>query len=209
MERVNLLPMSVRSARWRRRAIMAWGGVLSVAGLAAGILIFRTNLNIGDGEREMSRLIDERVRNSTALREQIGRASASLAQIQKELVVADRIQSRPEWSLLLATLGGLVGPDVAIEQCRVVETATPAPKPPPAILKKDDKRPAKVEGYQLQLVGAARDQEVVAGLVLALERTGLFSKTQLVQTRRRSLLEGEAVGFEIKADMAAMVEVRP
>lgn len=213
---VNLLPVSIRRARACQRACAWWSGIAAVAFVVAGAWALRARASIGDGGRELSRLLGERTRNVETLKLQVGRVSGELSMVQKELEVADRIQSRPDWSDLLGLLGEIIGPEAVIESCRITEASqvggvksTPGTKANAKSPKDGGEAAPLVEvGYVLQITGAAKDQRVVSELVTAMEGTGLFTKTTQ-QSRRRSLLQGEAVGFEVRAEMPAFVEANP
>ncbi len=217
---INLLPRSIRDARVRRRAACAWGVVCIVACVASGLWALHSRSQSGDGGRELTRLLGERVKSIESIKQQIARTSSVMATVQKELVVSDHIRARPEWSQLLTLLSSFVGEGAVIEQCRITEAAAPpavrvvakpSAKPDPGGAKqqiKTDEGPA-LAGYVLQLGGAARDQDRVSEIVMAMERSGLFTQTTLVQMRRRSLLRGEAIGFEIRAELAAAMEATP
>lgn len=208
---VNLLPMSIRRARACRRAGAWWGGTAGLAFVIAGGWALAARGSVGDGGKELSRLLGERTRSVETLKLQTGKVAAELAVVQKELAVADRIQVRPDWSDLLGLLGEVVGPEAVIETCKVTEATASSARA--AAARGAAARNAKTEptadpGYVLQITGAAKDQRVVSELVTAMEGTGLFTRiTQ--QSRRRSLLKGEAVGFDVRAEMPAMVEERP
>lgn len=213
---INLLPRSIRDARLRRRAAGAWSVVCLAAVVCSGVWALHSRAQGGDGGRELTRLLGERTESIDTIKQQIARSGVQMAAVQKELVVSDHIRARPEWSQLLTLLSSFVGEGAVIEQCKVTEAAAPAParvatKPsaPSASAKKAEPKAEEapaLAGYVLQLGGAARDQDRVSEIVMAMERSGLFSQTTLVQMRRRSLLKGEAIGFEIRADLAASTE---
>ena len=213
-QETNLLPRSIRNARARRVAIRWWSGVATVAIVVAGVWSLRATAAAGDGGRELSRLVRERTKSIETLRVQLGKTTADLALVQRELEVSQRIESRPDWSDLLALLDGLVGPQVVIESCRVSEAAParatrPGSGGPPNAARAEATKDVAVEtGYVLQISGAASEQRFISELVAAMEATGVFENiTQ--QSRRRSLLSGEAVGFDLRAELAAMVEENP
>lgn len=214
---LNLLPSSIRTWRSRRRAACWWSMVCVFACVASGVWALRCRSQVGDGGRELTRLLGERGRSVDSLKQQIAKTGTDMSAVKRELAVSERIQSRPEWSRLLVVLGEFMGDGAVVELCRVSEAAPPTPprgasRPTPrATTEPDPSVLARVPepGYVLSISGAARDQDRVSAIVLAMEQSGLFGQTTLVQMRRRSMLKGEAIGFEIRADMAAMVEVTP
>lgn len=214
---LNLLPSSIRTWRSRRRAACWWSMICVLACVAGGVWVLRCRSHVGDGGRELTRLLGERGRSVESLKQQIAKAGSEMSVVKRELAVSERIQSRPEWSRLLVVLGEFMGDGAVVELCRVSEAAVP---PPPRATAKaaprataDPEPPVAVQvtepGYILSITGAARDQDRVSAIVMAMEQSGLFTQTTLVQMRRRSMLKGEAIGFEIRAEMAAMVEVTP
>lgn len=213
--RVNLLPSSVLATRSRRRAACGWGIVCAVALISSGAWAVKCRSQVGDGGRELTRLLGERSRSVESFKQQISKSALALAGVQRELAVSERIRSNPEWSRLISLLGRYVGDGAVVESCRLAEapmpaaprTATPPTSSPGTQPPKAD--PPAHPGYILSLSGAAKDQDRVSAIVLAMEESGLFTQTTLVHMRRRALLRGEAIGFEIRAELAAIVEVAP
>lgn len=211
---INLLPLSIRRSRARRAATAWWGGAAAVSLVVAGTWALRARATMGDGGAELTRLVAERERNVESLKLQVGEVSAKLLGVQRELSISDRIQSRPDWSDLIRLLGEIIGPDAVIETCKLSDAPAPravksagAPPIGPRSAKQEAPIP-KDNGYVLTITGAAKEQRVVSELVTGMESTGLFSQiTQ--QSRRRTLLQGEAVGFEIKAEIPPFVEAGP
>lgn len=210
----NLVPNTIRMGRRRARAMRWWAAAAAVSIVVAGMWSLRATAAAGDGGRELSRLVRERSENVEALRVQLGRVSSELASVQRELFVSGRIQSRPDWSDLLALLDQMAGPNVVIETCKVSESAParagrPGGAAPARVGKADASKQEPVDlGYVIQIGGAARDQAFVSEFVTAMESSGLFERiTQ--QTRRRSLLAGDAVGFDLRAELASTVEAQP
>lgn len=213
--RVNLLPTSVLAARSRRKAACGWGVLCAVAFISSGAWAIQNRSQVGDGGRELTRLLGERSRSVESFKLQISKSALAMTSVQRELAVSERIRSNPEWSRLISLLGRYVGDGAVVESCRLTEAAMPAasrtttpPTSTPGALPAKKDQPAH-PGYILSLSGAAKDQDRVSAIVLAMEESGLFTQTTLVHMRRRSLLRGEAIGFEIRAELASVVEVAP
>lgn len=211
---LNLLPRSIRAWRSRRRAACWWAAVCVVACVASGVWALRSRSQVGDGGRELTRLLGERGRSVESMKQQIAKVGSEMAIVKRELAVSERIQSRPEWSRLLLVLSRFMGDGAVIEVCRVSEAPTaPAPRTPgprpTSVSATKPPAPVPEPGYILNITGAARDQDRVSSIVMAMEESGLFQQTTLVQMRRRAMLKGEAIGFEIRAELAAFVEESP
>lgn len=210
-ERVNLLPLALRAARWRRRAMLFWSSTGALVALVACVVGVGTALGAtaASGERDQRKAIVDRERNIEQLRAQIERGGLELSKIEREYRVSKRIHAKPDWSVLVTLIAALAREEIAIEQCRLIETTIAAPRvtgrsTPLAKGAQDLQKPRLA--FQLTLVGAARTQESVSGYVRRLEESGLFASTTLVQTRRRTLLSGDAVAFEIRCELLSQLE---
>jgi Tfp pilus assembly protein PilN len=211
--RVNLLPLRIRASRWRRRALAFWSGAAGLGAMVACVVGVGTALGAtgGSAEREQRKAIQDRERNIVQLRQQIEQGGKAISEVEREFRVARKIHAKPDWSVLVSLVASLAGEAVAIEQCRLSERQASAPRaargvPAAAVVRPD---PASLLTYELSLTGAARSQEEVSAFVRRLEESELFATTTLVQTRRRTLLSGDAVSFEIRCELSPMVEVRP
>src|SRR5205814_616042 len=129
-------------------------------------------------------------RNVSSVRPQVSDAQARLEVVQA-------VSGQPDWSLALSLLGRLVENDVSLTRCKldpiyVQRTNKTNPKSSPA--------GDELAGVTVALEGSARSQAAVSGFVLRLERSGLFSRVDLLQSAREA--GNELTTFKIECSIA-------
>lgn len=93
----------------------------------------------------------------------------------------------PEWSVLLALIARLKGPDVDLSGIDLRPLAEPL----------QEAKAARPTRYRLQIVGTATTHAELAALVLRFERVGIFEHVVLAQNRMmQGGVEGRAEGVE-------------
>lgn len=190
MRNVNLIPARRRDAR-RRRAHLRWCAV----GCAAYTLLTTTAAAIAwsawTGEdpevRKQIAHVDEEIhRNEQALLE----SSATLSARQAMLTAARQIAGQPDWSYLLALLADKAGSDMVLRSCQLTPASDAAGETKNVEL--------HATGGLLVIVrGVAKSPQGAQQYVLRLEKTGLFDRVTLVETRREPFLNGEASAFRV------------
>ena len=113
--------------------------------------------------------------------------------------------NQPDWSVLLALLAEALGPEAAL---RSVELTLDAPPPPPAAATKsgdkkaaEESAPEPARSFSLRLLGIAKSQVAVNGVVTRLEETGLFELIELVETRREGTGPNDVTAFQFRCRM--------
>jgi len=179
---INLLPRETLAARakrrWTRRwAIAAGGGVVALGvGVAGNVVPGMT------GQDAIERRFETVRARMLELDRELPAARAALEGATGRLRAAERVQVRPDWGALLAYLDRLRGEDVVLE--RVGVSSTPGGR------------------VVLTIGGLSGEQGREGGLVLGLERSGLFEKTTLVKTQRVNVQGGERISFEVESVFA-------
>src|SRR5437868_396304 len=205
MQNINLIPAPRRAAKRRRvhlRRCMI--GCAAWAALSAGaVCLAHAVWRVEDpqaGER-LARVNDEIVRTERALSD----VRLQLAKAQSSLRGNEAIAAQPDWSILLALLGKVVGEDVVLKNTHVRPGTTVrgavagAPRPdargaatPPA---------ADSVPYILEATGLAENYPAANKFVLRLEASGLFSKVTLLDTAKESFMEKNKTAFRLECTL--------
>lgn len=182
IECVNLLPREIRSRRARRVAVRVWIvtvslalGVLAAAGVAvrAPAAIKQSQLQRSAGS----------LRTQIAeLEREIQGAQGELATVRRRLDMIRTLEDRPDWGVLLAYVEDLRGEEVVLTRFEVAWGA---------------------EGLlKVTLIGQTTTPGSETALVEGLDRSGLFSRTSLLGTRRETVDGDERIVFEIACEFS-------
>lgn len=209
MRAINLIPAPRRAAKRRREHLRycaagcaAWA-ILSVAAVFLAPVVWGAG-DPGDSER-LARFNAE-----------IEQTEHTIAGIRVDLLAAEAklrgnraIADQPDWSVLLAVLGEMIGGDVVLKNCyirpvnpnrdghgtnlRRIEPRTPSER---ATAKTTEAAP-----FILEAGGIAKDYTAANQFVLRLEHTGLFAKVTLLDTGREAFFDKDAIAFRIECAM--------
>ncbi len=190
----NLIPESRLRARRTGTAIRTWLFVhcvcIAVLGATWGVLAGMRNSE-ADTLRKQLNLAKA---NTTAAQTELKRASTELANLTRQIAAVPDVRQRPEWGLLLGTLGSVRGDAVALSNFDLSPFDSVAQKPGTA-------RTGLPSRYQLKLSGLARDHRSATAFSLAVERTGLFSQVRLTDATAQNITNGTAVAFSIECTL--------
>lgn len=198
---INLLPSVYLSARAARRRLRAWGLATVVLSAIYAVSIATYYATQGPRGPELTGRIAAVESRLTRTRQEIARTGATLRSKLAEQAAAHAVGTHPDYSVLLRLISSLREGQVALESV-MIATSEPAAavrgaKPAPGA-------PAS-PSIRLELSGLARTPSAVAGYVLRLEKTGLFTKVDLVETSPRApgpARAVEATGFKVRATFA-------
>lgn len=125
------------------------------------------------------------------------------------------VENQSDWSILLAVLAGEVDDDIVLKTCKIEPMISDAEgkqgfasnSPLRRLVggiasnsESEDKPRIHVEAEQflIELRGYGLTQRAVSLFVLRLERTGLFEKVTLKETRREPFMKDQAIAFHLK-----------
>ena len=197
----NFIPAHRLAAQQRRRRRRLW--IVACIAYAAGLLVASTG-----GSALWHDDTDALTGRTAATIEQIDHDERATKRLQDKLAVARvtlqanrAVADQPDWSILLAAVADCLDDDVFLTRFDL----QPAPKivPPPRLPQMPGQpwrppRPTASTATNLvTLVGFGRTQADVSHFVDRLERTGLFDKVKILRTKRRQLLTGVAVAFDL------------
>lgn len=185
--RVNLLPRASIEARtrraWRRRWVLV-DAVSIVAVVLGGV---GSRLSSARGGQAVETRLRDVTAEIAALEQSAPVRRASLDGVQRRLRASEAVRQRPDWGALLAYIDSLRGEGVVLDLV-VVDGAGD-------------------EGVSLRVSGMCAEQGLESGLVLGLERSGLFETTRLVKSERVSGPGGQRISFEIVSEFLGAAPV--
>lgn len=194
----NLIPAPRRVARLARVRVRAWSAGCSalVVALVAGYLSL-SSVESGDRAR-LERAVAVVGRRADRLEREVSEAKARNGDLARRLATTRAMVDHPDWSVLLDLLTGARGRELMLERVTLNASAPPGQPRTPAA----GAGPA-AESYVVRISGLGASQGDVMNYVAALASTGLFDSVKPPETRRRTVLNRELVGFEIECELAA------
>lgn len=191
MSGINLIPAHRIRQRQAVTRVRRWAMVAPGCGalLLAAILINAASwdTNTATAAAALSE-VEQKIKEADA---SIVRQKRELREQQAVLRANRAVGEQPDWGLLLALLASRLGDDAVLSGCSV-EPAAPDPGAK-APIKSEAGRPSKL---RLTIKGQSRTQEAASRFVIDLERTGVFDRVTLVETKR-SEPPFEDVSFEV------------
>jgi len=190
---VNLIPASRLRARRNAAAVRAWAGVNCM-----GVLLLVGTWGVMTGIRDpatdtLQAQLDQAETSIRDAQTEVKRASTELAGLTRQLSAAPDVRERPEWGVLLSTLGAVRGGAIALVALDLSPLASAAAAKAPVAA-----RAGLPSHYQLRLSGLAQDHRSATGFSLAVERTGLFSQVRLTDATTQSVGGVVVVAFSIE-----------
>lgn len=210
----NLIPEYRLNARRKRRCIRHW--IVGCAGYTVFLaLAFPVAGMVWVQDKSLAAQL-------LTVRQDVSDTEQLLKQVENELDNARTtlnatklVENQSDWSILLAVLAGEVGDDVVLKTCQIEPMNTNAEGEPGSASisplrslagaiashsESEDKPRIHVEADQflIELQGFGLTQRAVSLFVLRLERTGLFEKVTLKETRREPFMQDHAIAFQVK-----------
>ncbi|MEX0745547.1 MAG: PilN domain-containing protein [Phycisphaeraceae bacterium] len=195
MQAVNLIPDARRDARRSRRHARRWSvaGVIYALALV-GIWLIAQSI-FGGADRALAEQLNDIDKQRASAAEQIRKLEPRLAEAQTTLAASRSVGSQPDWSLLLNLLAQQLGEEVLLTSCRL----EPASATGPVAARPADGQPQ--QHYRVRLAGLGLSQRDVSDYLLRLEKTGLFSRVTLIDTRKEPFRDTLAVGFRMECEL--------
>jgi hypothetical protein len=202
MSDVNFIPAERLIAKRRKARISLWtviGGayivLLAVGSLAACVVRPGRDAN----PAEQLAAAEKQIKQDNDAMVELRR---TLAEMTAALETTQAIREQPDWSRLLTGLSREVGQELVLNRCQLVavrEDGKPLTESwSEALLKKPLRALVAKHRYQLVLQGYGQTQESVSQFALGLEGIGLFERVRLINSRRQTFLNGQAVAFTVE-----------
>ncbi|MFI4896616.1 MAG: hypothetical protein ACIARR_02195 [Phycisphaerales bacterium JB059] len=180
IECINLLPREVRARRTRTIALRAWivALCLLVGVIVAGGIAVRAPAAIK--QAQLQRSAGSLRGQITHLEKEIETSKAELERVRHKLQMIRTLEDRPDWGVLLAFIDQRRGDQVALTRFEVSWGAD-------GLLK-------------VMLVGQTPIPGSETALIEALDRSGLFTRTSLLGTRRETFEGADRIVFEVACE---------
>ena len=184
---VNLIPRHVVDRRVRRRRVRR-GLAVTVAYL--GLVVVATGAYlVAAGPRSAgasTRDIVAAEQRLAALQAELNAASHGLNDAERRRQAAEVLSQRPAWSTLLRLVAQAAGPDVLLSSVDVDGDAA---------------GPASGAAASVEVGGFAGGPGEAAAFVLRLEASGLFSRVELMTSRREPFGADLVTAFTVRCSM--------
>lgn len=192
---VNLIPLPRILARRRTTLIRrwTWAGSLYAAGLVAG---YGAAVAAWDYDRgALQDHLESETRANADRRSNQKSLEARLARERTVLAANRAVGDQPNWALLLSLISAGSERQIVLQSCHV----EPAPESGETATTRIDAKPSDREAvcYTVKLRAIAKDQAAVSAFALRLESSGLFTRVELVESRREVFLDADAVRFRL------------
>lgn len=213
MHQVNFLPMSYRRRDARRRRAWRQGVLIALLGLCLlgwwGVQTRQT----GALRREANELMQQ-VETAQGRTAEVARLRAERQRLIQQVEIQRELAQPLRHTQVLAALGELLPPSVAVTHL-AMHTQRPAPLPPPPRKKDDEKdkstkklpepapAPRGEHRLNLDLAGIAPDDLTVANVLTALKLHPVFSDVKMHYSRNIELegVHGRQFRLELAVDL--------
>ena len=199
MTSTNLIPAYRQNARIRRRLCRIWIAVciahLSVLTMAYPLVrtVLASDASIDDELTTVQGKIDETEKSNVLLRHEVEETHATLEATRL-------VENQADWSLLLTLISVELGEDLVLKECVLKPQSDETPKVSMRGSTSDsqsgrwDDAP---DAFMVELKGYGKTHRSVSQFVLRLERTELFRRVTLEESRREGFLQGQAITFQL------------
>ena|SRR5579862_1318995 len=197
MKSGNLIPadrIAARQLRFHARGCAAFCGAFAFAALLVAMscrLSWDDNL---DAMRHNLEMTNDQAQIATVTAERY-RAESSAA--KNELDTSRRIRSQPDWGLLVGAIAQRADDSIVLKSIAVSMANAPAmsiPFPLPAPMGKIETAPRRI----VSITGVGDSRLSVSRYILALDKSGLFSRVNELESKKESLLGTDGVSFKLE-----------
>ncbi len=202
---VNLLSPQLRRVAGLRRRSRTWATVLS--GYVVLVLVAGGSFAALDssGPDLDARLRDAQARLESA-KSEFTRTAAALNTERRKVEAASIVSKHPDWSIVLGLLARSCTPGLTLSRVDL----TRLDERPGESTSRGTGKDAAPTGYSIGVQGTAPTQADATSYVLVLERSGVFDRVEIIESRA---ISGQLVGatFQLRCVLIEGVpaEVKP
>ena len=222
MNSVNLIPAPRLAAKRRRvhmrRCAVACAAWAVVSVVAAGVAhAMCRQADDPQADERLAAVADEIARTERA----IVAVKVQLAAAQSTLRANEAIANQPDWSVLLAMLAKGIRNDVVLMKCHVHPSGAPGtfrpePRRSPAALSNSSPAgagaavaAAEAGPFELEASGYAQTLTAAHRFVGDLEKSGLFARVTLQETKGDAYAGRPAINFRLKCSLDETAATAP
>ncbi len=210
MQAINLIPTHRTQAKRQRRNVRRWVALtLGYATMLTVVSVLCQTVwsDVDRSQTHQLAQVAERIEQSNAA---ITALQPQLAHVRLSLAIEQQIVSQPDWSILLAMLGEVMGEDIVLRECELTPLYADGQRSPSGMaLMHGPNGTIKLGAhqYQLHLSGLGRSQSAVSRFVLRLEETRLFEQVKLINTMREPVRGIDAFSFKLECTLGEAAPV--
>ncbi|MFC1635701.1 PilN domain-containing protein [Planctomycetota bacterium] len=205
MGSVNLIPPARIARRKRKAKIHLWMVICGTYLISLTVLALSTHAFWRDTDDSTIEELAFTTQRIEGYNSKISELQKILTQAKSELEAGRVISCQPDWTKLLILVGDELKEEIVLGNCQLVTGSRssgnmtntlqdlPSSSSPQKYLAERQ--------YKLELNGYGRTQTSVSQFVLRLEQMGMFDAVELINSRRQTFLNHEAVTFRIESSI--------
>jgi len=198
MQGINLIPAQRREAKRLRNCLRRWLIACTLYATLLAIVSVLCRTNWSDVDRTQAHQLAQVAARINAANEVISTLTPQLAHVRLTLAIEQQIVNQPNWSILLALLGRVMGDQIVLRECELRPIGVQGRAFAGITTSADGSIRLGAHQYMLRLKGLGRSQREVSQFVLRLEKTQLFSQVKLIKTMRQPVGEVDVSAFEVE-----------
>lgn len=202
MADVNLIPPARIVRRQRKARMRLWKAICGTYLLSLTVLALSAHAFWRDTDDSVIGELAFTVQCIEGYNTKISALRKKRGEDQSELEAGKAIRCQPDWTKLLVLVGGELKEEVVLQDFQLVTTSKNRRN---ATNGSEDSQSTSSPSvfmaerrYELELSGFGRTQTSVSQFVLRLEQMQMFDLVELINSRRRTFLNSEAVAFSIR-----------
>ena len=202
MADVNLIPPARIVRRQRKARMRLWTAICGTYLLSLTVLALSAHAFWRDTDDSVIGELAFTVQCIEGYNTKISALRKKRGEDQSELEAGKAIRCQPDWTKLLVLVGGELKEEVVLQDFQLVTTSKNRRN---ATNGSEDSQSTSSPSvfmaerrYELELSGFGRTQTSVSQFVLRLEQMQMFDLVELINSRRRTFLNSEAVAFSIR-----------
>lgn len=198
---VNLIPPARIARRQRKSKIRLWTVMCGTYLISLTVLALSAHAFWRDTDDSVVAELAFTAQRIEGYNAKISELNNKLATTKAALEAGQVINSQPDWTKLLVLVGHELKEEIVLAECQLLATSKNSGNAMNGVQNMSSSSPSAFlaeRQYTLELSGFGRTQTSVSQFVLRLEQMEMFDSVELVNSRRQSFLNTEAVVFNIE-----------
>ena len=201
---VNLIPPARIARRQRKSKIRLWTVMCGTYLISLTVLALSAHAFWRDTDDSVVAELAFTAQRIEGYNAKISELNNKLATTKAALEAGQVINSQPDWTKLLVLVGHELKEEIVLAECQLLATSKNSGNAMNGVQNMSSSSPSAFlaeRQYTLELSGFGRTQTSVSQFVLRLEQMEMFDSVELVNSRRQSFLNTEAVVFNIECSI--------